>query len=273
MTLDRLEGIVLIGAGRMGGALLEGWIAHQLNPSAITVLDPAPAEAVRAKAEPQGVRFVSDGTGLDRASIIILAVKPQIMGGVMANLGAIADGDTLALSIAAGQTIGDIESGLGHGGAVVRAMPNTPAAIGHGMTVLVANGATSDAQRAAAEGLMQSVGVVEWVEDEALMDAVTAVSGSGPAYVFHLAECLAEAGVAAGLDQRLAARLAQETIAGAGALVAAASEAPSTLRENVTSPGGTTEAALKVLMAEDGLAQLMRRAVMAATRRGRELAG
>jgi len=273
MTLERLDGLVLVGAGRMGSALLEGWIANGLTPGAITVIDPSPGDAVRSTAQARGVRLLADAGGLGRASIVILAVKPQIMADVLAGLGGLADAATLALSIAAGRTIADIESGLGHEGAVVRAMPNTPAAIGHGMTVLVANAAASDAQRAAAGELMAAVGAVEWVGDEALMDAVTAVSGSGPAYVFLLAECLAEAGAAAGLEPQLALRLARETVSGAGALIAAGADPPATLRRNVTSPGGTTEAALEVLMAKDGLAPMMRRAVLAARDRGRALSG
>jgi pyrroline-5-carboxylate reductase len=273
MTLARLDRIVLVGAGRMGGALLEGWLANGLAPSAITVVDPAPAEQVKARAGSRGVTFVADASGLGAARTIVLAVKPQMMAQVLAGLRASAGRGTLALSIAAGQTIGDVEHGLGHGGAVVRAMPNTPAAIGRGISVLVANAAANADQRATADALMSAVGAVEWIDDEGLMDAVTAVSGSGPAYVFLLSESLAEAGVAAGLEAPLAARLARHTVAGAGALIAASAEEPSRLRENVTSPGGTTEAALKVLMAGDGLGALMRRAVAAAARRGRELAG
>jgi pyrroline-5-carboxylate reductase len=201
----------------------------------------------------------------------VLAVKPQAMEQALSEVAPLAQPHTVIVSIAAGVRLLKLESSFGEAQPAIRAMPNTPAQLGYGMTVAVANSQVSDDQRAAIDALFSAVGKVAWAEDEGLLDAVTAVSGSGPAYVFLLAECLAEAARRADLPPELAALLARETVAGAGALLAASPLPPATLRANVTSPGGTTAAALQILMAEDGLQQLVDRAVAAAKKRSIEL--
>ena len=267
--------LALVGAGKMGSAMLEGWLALGLDPASVTVIEPSPAPEVAALTK-RGVRVIAEAAKesamkADTMDTIVLAVKPQVAPAIMSGLKPLATAKTLTISIMAGQTITAVAGAIG--GAVVRAMPNTPAAIGRGMTVAVANAAVTDAHRALAHALLAANGKVEWVADEALMDAVTAVSGSGPAYVFLLVECLAQAGVAAGLAPDLALTLARETVAGSGELLHRSTLDATTLRKNVTSPGGTTAAALDVLMARDGLAPLMQKAVAAATQRSRELAG
>ncbi|HTK14680.1 MAG TPA: pyrroline-5-carboxylate reductase [Xanthobacteraceae bacterium] len=267
--------LALVGAGKMGSAMLEGWLALGLDPASVTVIEPSPAPEVAALTK-RGVRVIAEAAKesamkADTMDTIVLAVKPQVAPAIMAGLKPLATAKTLTISIMAGQTIAAVAGAIG--GAVVRAMPNTPAAIGRGMTVAVANAAVTDTHRALAHALLAANGKVEWVADEALMDAVTAVSGSGPAYVFLLVECLAQAGVAAGLAPDLALALARETVAGSGELLHRSTLDAATLRKNVTSPGGTTAAALDVLMARDGLAPLMQKAVAAATQRSRELAG
>lgn len=270
----KLEGpLLLAGAGKMGGALLAGWLERGLSPSDIIIQDPAPASDTLESALERGVRVeTSVGVLPKPPSVIVVAVKPQVMEVVFPLLARLAGPRTMVLSIAAGKMIASFERHLAVGAAVVRAMPNTPAAIGRGITVCCANPHVSDAQRALCDQLLAAVGTVAWITDEGQMDAVTAVSGSGPAYVFHLVEALAAAGEAAGLAPDLAMRLARETVSGAGELLHRSDQDAGTLRHNVTSPGGTTAAALAVLMADDGLAALMRRAVAAATIRGRELA-
>jgi len=210
---------------------------------------------------------------LSAPDVVVIAVKPQSTDAALPAYRPFADKGAAFLSIAAGRPIAYFERLFGSNARILRAMPNTPAAVHRGITVIAANARVDDRARARAETLLAAVGQVEWVEDEGLIDAVTAVSGSGPAYVFLLAECLAEAGRAAGLPDALAARLARATVAGAGELLHRSGESAEQLRKNVTSPGGTTAAALQVLMAEDGLKPLMTRAVAAATRRSRELAG
>lgn len=207
------------------------------------------------------------------ASAIVVAVKPQAAGEVLPGLASLVDPATVVISIMAGQKLATMESALPPRTAIVRTMPNTPAAIGRGITVAVPNAHVTAAQRELAERLLAAIGVVEWIDDEALMDAVTAVSGSGPAYVFLLAEYLARAGAAAGLPAEIAEKLARVTVAGSGELLHLSPEDAATLRKNVTSPGGTTAAALSVLMADNGLEPLMKAAVEAATRRSRELGG
>jgi pyrroline-5-carboxylate reductase len=262
--------ILLVGCGKMGGALLQGWLARGVKASDVRVIEPYPAAA--AEAAKLGVSV----PGLDadfKPEVIVLAVKPQTMDQATQPLAHLAAPGTVVLSIAAGKTIAGFEARFGAGAAIVRAMPNTPAAVGRGITVACANGRTGAAQRSRCQDLLSAVGEVAWVDDEAQMDAVTAVSGSGPAYVFLLIECLAEAAVAAGLAPDLAMRLARATVCGSGELAYRANESAAQLRQNVTSPGGTTKAALDVLMAPDGLAPLMTKAVAAAARRSRELAG
>jgi pyrroline-5-carboxylate reductase len=251
----------------MGGAMLTGWLAQGLDPARVVVIEPQPSPDISALAT-QGITL--NPTSVRTADTLVVAVKPQMFREAGAGLKSMVGDTTLVVSIMAGTTIAVLQEVCG--GAVVRAMPNTPAAIGRGITVAVAAGDVSAAQRAVTHALLRATGAVEWVEDEALMDAVTAVSGSGPAYVFLLAEELAKAGVAAGLPEALATRLARETVAGSGELLHQSDLASATLRQNVTSPGGTTAAALNVLMADGGLQQLMERAVAAATARSRELA-
>jgi pyrroline-5-carboxylate reductase len=263
--------LLLVGAGKMGGAMLEGWLALGLDPARVTVLEPQPAEELAALAA-RGLRLNPARPAPEAPTVIVVAVKPQTAPEVAPILTRMAGPSTLVVSIMAGRTLQFLEHAL-PGKAIVRAMPNTPAAIGRGITVAVANAGVSADQRALSHGLLAATGAVEWVDDEGLLDAVTAVSGSGPAYVFLLAESLARAGVAAGLPEGLAARLAQATVAGSGELLHRSGLDPALLRQNVTSPGGTTAAALAVLMADDGLYLLLERAVAAATRRGRELAG
>lgn len=260
--------LVLAGAGKMGGAMLAGWLAGGLDPNVVTVIEPTPSEDIRALAA-RGVRLNSGDTAV--AEVLVLAIKPQMFTKASAALRAFVGPSTLVVSIMAGKPIAAIAAGCG--GDVVRAMPNTPAAIGRGMTVAVAAREVSAAQRALSDALLRATGSVEWVDDEALMDAVTAVSGSGPAYVFLLAEELAKAGVAAGLPPQLAATLARETVAGAGELLHRSDLDAAVLRQNVTSPGGTTAAALNVLMAADAMPRIMIEAIAAATKRSRELAG
>ena len=264
----------LVGGGRMGGALLAGWLGRGLAPARVTVIDPNQP----AGAAPAGVTLVPGPESLAEASppdVLVLAVKPQVMDDVAAGYRALGGAATVVLSVAAGRPIAGFENAFGPGTPIVRAMPNTPAAVHRGMTVACPNGHVSDTQRTLCDALLGAVGEVAWVADEALMDAVTAVSGSGPAYVFLLTECLARAGARAGLPAELAVRLARRTVSGAGALMDRADdEDPATLRRNVTSPGGTTAAALDVLMAEpDGLDTLMSEAVAAAAARSRALAG
>lgn len=270
-SLAQAGPVLLFGAGNMGGAMLRGWLALGLPADRVAIVDPAPGEAIAALAG-QGVVF-NPAPGSVGASILLLAVKPQMFAGVVQQMRAHLGQRTLLVSVLAGTTMAQLESACPDGQPVLRVMPNTPAAIGQGMSVLFANGHVSDEQKRGAEALMAAIGDTAWIEGEALMDAVTAVSGSGPAYVFHLAECLAAAGVAAGLPADLADQLARQTVAGAGALIAESGTDPAQLRRNVTSPNGTTAAALAVLMAENGLGPLLVEAVDAAKRRSEELAG
>ncbi len=264
--------LLLAGAGKMGGAILEGLLARGLDARQVIVQEPSPAPAVAAFLADHAIDIVPYIDALTSPpAVIVMAVKPQIVDEVMPGLAKLAGPQTLLLSIAAGRPLAAFEKYLPHT-AVVRAMPNTPAAIQRGITVAVPNARVTPVQRALADDLLAAVGEVVWVDDEALLDPVTAVSGSGPAYVFFLTECLAEAGRAAGLDAELAAQLARATIVGSAALLDASELSAAELRRNVTSPGGTTAAALAVLGGEDGLQKLMTAAVAAATKRGRELA-
>ena len=259
--------IALAGAGKMGGAMLSGWLAQGLDPARVVVIEPSPSPDISALAA-KGITLNPATTRA--AETLVVAVKPQTFREAGARLKALVGDSTLVVSIMAGTPIAVLQEVCG--GAVVRAMPNTPAAIGRGITVAVAHHRVSATQRATADALLRATGAVEWVEDEGLMDAVTAVSGSGPAYIFLLAEELARAGVKAGLPAELATKLARETVAGSGELLHRSDLPSATLRQNVTSPGGTTAAALEVLMGEGGLQQLMIRAIAAATRRSKQLA-
>ena len=269
-TLKNISGsIVLAGAGKMGGAMLSGWLAQGIEPKRVAVIEPQPSEEIRAHIA-KGVRLNPSPQDTGPAAAFLVALKPQAFREAGPKLKPYVDATTLLVSIMAGMTIASLHEVLG--GRIVRAMPNTPAAIGRGITVAVAAKDVSAAQREVADGLLRATGSVEWVTDEGLMDAVTAVSGSGPAYVFLLAEELARAGVAVGLPEQLAIKLARETVSGSGELLHRSDLEAATLRQNVTSPGGTTAAALEVLMGQDGLQSLMTDAVAAATRRSKELA-
>jgi pyrroline-5-carboxylate reductase len=271
-ALSQYDGtLVLVGAGKMGGALLEGWIGLGVDPARIVVMEPQPAAAIGVLSA-RGLRINPDAASI-YPDTIVLAVKPQIAAEVMPQVASLMSPSTVVVSIMAGRTIAFLSDALPRDAAVIRAMPNTPAAVGRGITVAVTNSWVTPAQRQLADALLMATGAVEWIGDEALMDAVTAVSGSGPAYVFLLTESLARAGEKVGLPAELAARLARATVAGSGELLYRSSVDAAILRRNVTSPGGTTAAALDVLMAPDGLDPLMARAVAAATRRGRALAG
>lgn len=265
MDIVNRRGLVLLGCGRMGSALLGGWLARGVDPGAVRVIEPAPSDWLRA----QGVQL---NAGLpDEPAVAVVAVKPQAMATALPALAGLGAG-TLFLSIAAGTTLAALDAALGGGRRIVRAMPNTPAAVGRGISAILGNAAATPADLDLAEALLGAVGEVVRLPDEGLMDAVTAVSGSGPAYVFHLIEALAAAGAAQGLPEDLAMRLARATVIGAGELAYRSAESAAQLRMNVTSPGGTTAAALAVLMdPASGLAPLMSRAVAAAAARGREL--
>jgi pyrroline-5-carboxylate reductase len=263
--------LVLVGAGKMGSALLEGWLRLGLDPKNIAVIEPAVPPHI-GELTARGLQLNPPLQALKNAAAIVLAVKPQVAPQAVPPLAPLVGPATVLVSIMAGRTLKFLSNALAQPCAIVRAMPNTPAAIGRGITIAVPLQA-NEAQRALADRLLAATGAVEWTGDEALMDAVTAVSGSGPAYVFLLAEALTQAGIAAGLPKELAAKLARETVAGAGELLHRSTLDPAVLRENVTSPGGTTAAALAVLMGKDGLAALMEKAVAAATARSRELAG
>jgi pyrroline-5-carboxylate reductase len=260
------RGLVLLGCGKMGGAMLEGWLNGGLSPDAVTVIDPKPSDWVNT----QGVRVNAD-TPVSPA-VVVVAVKPQMMAEALPQIVALGRGETMFVSVAAGTTLAYFESILGEGTPVVRTMPNTPAAVGRGITALIGNAHVSEDRLALAERLLSAVGKTVRLDDEAQMDAVTAVSGSGPAYVFHLIETMAAAGVAEGLAPDLAMELALTTVAGAGALAEASDEPPSQLRINVTSPNGTTQAALEVLMdRETGFPAIVGKGVAAAAARSREL--
>lgn len=266
------ESVLLIGCGNMGFAMLKGWRAA--DPElAVHVVEPTDELRVRAaRVGADAVALRSDLPADLRPDLVVLAVKPQVMGAVVPAYADLAGGGSTFVSVAAGTTIATLAAMLPGPTPIIRCMPNTPAAIGHGMMVCCANDATSAKARELTTRLMATSGIVDWIEDEALMDAVTALSGSGPAYVFHMIECLAAAGVRVGLPEPLAARMAMQTVMGAGRLAAEADTPPGTLRENVTSPGGTTAAALGVLMGDARLENLMSEAVTAARDRGAELA-
>ena len=265
--------VVVAGAGKMGTALLSGWLGRGLEARNVIIQEPnLTGEAAKLVSE-HGITAVPTILALPSPpSVILVAVKPQAMDSVLPALARLVGPATVVMSIAAGKSIASFERALPKGTAVVRAMPNTPAAIGRGISGAVANAETTAAQKQVCEDLLGAVGDVVWLEDEALIDAVTAVSGSGPAYVFLLTEALASAGKAAGLDAATAMQLARATVSGAGELLRQSASDPATLRQNVTSPGGTTAAALAILMREgNGLDELMTEAVLAAQKRGREL--
>ncbi|MGR0188306.1 pyrroline-5-carboxylate reductase [Azospirillum aestuarii] len=264
--------LLLAGCGKMGGAMLDGWLTAGIA-SSVAVVEPSglpeslrgnPAVILASGPDTLPAGFAPD--------VVVLAVKPQVMDSVLPAYRALVNPGTVFLSVAAGKTIASFEAALGEGAAIVRSMPNTPAAIGRGMTVAVGNPLVTGAQKRLCDSLLRAVGDVAWVDDESLLDPVTAVSGSGPAYVFLMVEAMAKAGEAAGLPAELAMRLARATVAGAGELLHRSPTAAADLRKAVTSPNGTTQAALDVLMAGDGIQPLLDRAVAAAANRSRELA-
>ena len=262
--------VVLVGAGNMGGAMLKGWLANGINPSSVTVLDPSPSDQMKSMLIKSRITHTENSGGVSPPDVLLLAVKPQMMGQVLPSLTELIEEQTVVVSVAAGTTLSTICNALGDI-AVIRVMPNTPSLVLRGMSVGCSNKKTSQKQRNNVHKLMEAIGKIEWVEDEKLIDAVTAVSGSGPAYVFHLAECMAEAGKLAGLSNELAMTLAIETVSGAGELLRQSEDTPATLRKNVTSPNGTTAAALEVLMGEGGMPDLLKKAIMAAKKRSEEL--
>lgn len=274
-VLKSLSGpVVLLGCGKMGSAMLEGWLKLGLPADKAVVLDPnLSAEAVAALAA-KGVSVNPELSAIATPAVLLLAVKPQVAPDALPAVAPLVKHCTLVVSVMAGRPIAFMAGIFGAEAAIVRSIPNTPAAIGRGVSVAVAAPTVTQAQKDLTAALLGAIGIVEWVDDEALMDAATAVSGSGPAYAFLLTEVMAKAGAAAGLPPDLAARIARATVAGAGALMDDSDLPAATLRQNVTSPGGTTAAALAILMDEGrGFPPLMVEAVAAATRRGKELAG
>lgn len=268
MTMDDLaeKGLVLLGCGKMGSAMLQGWLAGGLPSASVWVNDPNPSDWLRGT----GVHLNTDLPA--QPAIVLVAVKPQMMGAALPTLAAMGNGTTLFVSVAAGTPISYFEQTLGTQTPIIRAMPNTPAAVARGITAIIGNAHASAAHLDLAETLLRAVGQVVRLDHEDQMDAVTGLSGSGPAYVFHMIECMTQAGVAQGLSPALSLQLAQATVAGAGALAEAAEETPAQLRQNVTSPNGTTQAGLEVLMNTDtGLPPLMQKTVAAAADRSREL--
>ncbi|MEM7067542.1 MAG: pyrroline-5-carboxylate reductase [Pseudomonadota bacterium] len=262
--------VVLVGAGNMGGALLRGWISGGMNSSNIVVVDPVPPPEMSEYLKSNSIRHETSADGVGAPDVLILAIKPQLMDAVLPTLKSLVSEKTVAVSVAAGTTISTITSYL-EGVAVVRTIPNTPSLVGRGITVATSSENVTDNQKENVGTLLTATGKLEWVDSENLIDSATAVSGSGPAYVFHLAECLAKAGEAVGLSPQLAMTLARETVAGAGELLYLSDNDPATLRKNVTSPGGTTAAALEVLMAEDAMPAIFEKAVVAARDRAEEL--
>lgn len=267
------KSLVLIGAGKMGGAMLEGWLRIGIDPAGVSLIDPKPSDETVALAAKNGMALNPSADVIAPAEVLVLATKPQVLDTAAPAVQAFIHPGTLLVSVLAGKTLGDLAARMPNAGAIIRTIPNLPAAVGRGVTAAVAGPGVTGAQRAVADALLAAVGKVVWLDDERLIDAATAVSGSGPAYVFLLAECMAEAGVAAGLPRETADILARATVEGAGELLVQSPLPPGTLRQNVTSPAGTTAAALTVLMADDGLAPLMTRAIAAAKRRAGELSG
>jgi pyrroline-5-carboxylate reductase len=262
--------IVLVGGGNMGGAMAGGWISNGVAPESITLVDPILPDAMAGLVDTYNIRHETSAEDLDPPDVLVIAVKPQIMEQVLVSVKHLAGPETVVISVAAGKTLAFMEEHLGSR-KLVRALPNTPSLVRRGITVACAGPEVSQKQINHATRLFESTGSIEWIDDEALMDAVTAVSGSGPAYVFHLVEAMTEAAVSVGLPDELAGKLALETVAGAGELMMRSDQTPTRLRENVTSPGGTTQAALNILMGEGGFNDLMLRAITAAEQRGKEL--
>jgi len=269
VSLHDVGPVMLVGAGKMGLALAKGWLEAGLPASNLVLVDPNPGDATRQFAEDYELTISAEAVGL-LPNVLVIAVKPQVIDGVLAALQPVIGPHTMAISIAAGIDIARLSRGLGMG-RVVRTMPNTPAQIGKGITGLVAGPDVTAEERGVAEALLLAAGPVVWLDAEAQLDAVTAVSGSGPAYVFHLVEALAAAAKAQGLPDAIAEQLARQTVIGSAALMEADPASPAILRQNVTSPNGTTAAGLAVLMGENGLTELVGQTVDAARKRSEEL--
>ncbi|OUS14649.1 pyrroline-5-carboxylate reductase [Rhodospirillales bacterium 47_12_T64] len=266
--------LLLIGCGKMGGAMLQGWLDRGLSGSQVTIVDPSAKASYMTPFKDQGVRAVENLSDIEDGlspALVMFAIKPQMMDDAIGDYLRFVRPDTVFLSVVAGKKISFYEDNLGAEAAIVRTMPNTPAAVSRGMTVLFANPNVSDEQKIVCQEFMAAVGETAWLDNEDQIDAVTGVSGSGPAYIFLMAECLAQAGVDAGLPEELARKLAHTTVSGAGELIRQSDDTPTQLRINVTSPNGTTQAALEVLMADDGLQPILTKAVAAATNRSRAL--
>ena len=273
MTAKITRPLLLMGCGKMGSAMLDGWLSSDLAQGGIVIVDPTGVPQYQDHKNISIYNNASEVPADLNPQVIILAVKPQQMDQALATYAKYVGPDTLFVSIAAGKTLHYFENHLGSAAHIVRAMPNTPAAIGQGITVICPNANVTDAQANLAMDLLRAVGDAERVDDESMMDAVTALSGGGPAYVFYMIECLTEAGIKQGLSADLAAKLALVTVAGAGQLAITSDDDPSQLRKNVTSPAGTTLEAINILMQEDGgLSDLMTQAIAAATARSKELA-
>ncbi|MBL4784022.1 MAG: pyrroline-5-carboxylate reductase [Cohaesibacteraceae bacterium] len=263
--------LTLIGAGKMGGAMLAGWLERGLHPDNVTAIDPGLPDEMASMAKKHGFRFVSSADQSGITDIVVVAVKPQILEKVLSGIRPVIGPDTTVVSVVAGKNIAVFQQILGENCAIVRTIPNTPSQVGRGMTAGFASSNVSGETRAIVEELLTVIGEFSWVENESLIDTATAVSGSGPAYVFYLAECLAKAGVEAGMTSQMAEKFARQTVAGAGELLYHSDIPAAQLRQNVTSPNGTTAEALAVLMADDGMLPLMTKAVAAAKRRSEEL--
>ena len=272
MSINLQGTLVLAGCGKMGGAMLEGWLKAGADARKIVAIDPMPPQEVLDLLARHGIRHNPPVASITDAEVIIIAVKPQVMDEVLPNLVRLKSSKPLILSVAAGKTIATFAKYFGHDAAIIRTMPNTPAAIGRGITAMSPNVNVTKTQMDLATALLSSTGEVVTVDTESMIDLVTAVSGSGPAYVFYLTECMAAAGEKIGLPPALAMQLARATVAGSGELMRQSGIAAATLRQNVTSPKGTTYAALQVLMAEDGMMPLFEKAITAAATRSQELA-
>jgi pyrroline-5-carboxylate reductase len=260
------RGLVMLGCGKMGSAMLAGWLDHGLDPAAVHVIDPHPSDWLR------GTAVAINDALPDSPAVLMIAVKPQMMQAALPQVARFGGGASLILSVAAGTPIAAYEAAFGPGTRVIRSMPNTPAAVGKGISAIIGNAAARPADLDLAEVLLSAIGQVVRLSDEDQIDAVTGLSGSGPAYIFYMIDALAAAGVAQGLPPEMAMQLAKATVAGAGALAEQAAETPEQLRINVTSPNGTTQAGLAVLMDQTtGLMPLIGATVAAATHRSREL--
>jgi pyrroline-5-carboxylate reductase len=273
MTLKLTGTLVLVGAGKMGGAMLEGWLKAGADARKIVVIDPSPPPEVKAMLDANAIRQNVTVSDITDAEVVLVAVKPQIMDEVLSPLRGLAVSKPLVLSVAAGKTIAMLAAHFGEKASIIRTIPNTPAAIGRGITAMTGNQHVTSTQMAMAEQLLSSIGEVVHVEREEQIDWATAVSGSGPAYIFFMTECLTAAGEKLGFSKDIATKLARATVSGAGELMRQSGIEATTLRQNVTSPKGTTYEALQVLMADDGLKPLMEKAVAAAARRSKELSG